>query len=238
MKNGASTDNTFDFFQETIEVLNKYEGPLTKETVLNAFLLAANEQSHRTQRAINRFIKQKNQAFLSKTKTIKPSTRDSELKMILKALGTALICSIAISAIIIFNPLLLPFITTYTSSLTAQYIVLTIAATLCLFAKGYFEHSQKKPLEVIFTNVDQTLENVPNNLKYLTDVATSAATLAATKTVSALTETIKQKVSPTAPANKINKNTEILTHFKKQSASSPSSRVLRSATRNKISFKR
>ena len=234
MKTGANLDNTFNFFQETIDALNHHEGHLTKEQVLNAFLLAANEQSPRTQRAINRYIKQQHQAFISKTTAIKDSKTESELKMILKAVGVAFMCSVAIAGIVTFHPLMMGFVTTYTSSIAGQYLFLLFAATFCLIAKGYFEHSQKKPLEVLYTNVDQTIENVPSNLKYLTNIATTAATLAATKTVSALTETIVKKPNPTA---EVNKSKAILTNFKQRKSSSPSSRVLRSSTRHKPSLK-
>lgn len=193
MKNGPA-DNTFIFFKDVLSEIEAHKKPLTKDAVLNAFLLAANNQSPVTQRKIGHYIKRQPSTFLSQLekKTVADETLTINDKLTTKASAIAMFYAVGKIALTIVISYILPFIafsSTYT--LAMKLTIIPAAALSAFIVKGYLERSEKNSMEILYNGVDKKWSTLTTNLENFSAKAykiTTSATLKPTPN-STLTQT-------------------------------------------------
>lgn len=228
MKNGSISDNTYVFFKEVIEALDAHKGPVTKDTILKSFLLAANSQSPATQRRIGNYLKHRPEAFLSgySNKTASNEALAINEKLTTKASAIAMAYAVGKIALTIVISYILPFIAFSAEITLGMKFIIIPAAALCAFlVKGYLERSEKESMEILYATVDKKWTKLSANLENFSALAYKLTTKVA------LNPTAKPPYAQSAPT----KSKNILIHFKqKRSNPEPSTRELSSRVKPKV----
>jgi hypothetical protein len=228
MKNGTISDNTYVFFKEAIEVLNSHKGPLTKDTILKSFLLAANNQSPLTQRRIGNYLKHRPEAFL--TECEKKYVSDNPLtineKLTTKASAIAMAYAMGKIALTIVISYILPYIAFSAEFTLSMKLIIIPTAAICAFIiKGYLERSEKESMELLYNTVDKKWAMLSTNLECFSALAYKLTTQVALNT------TAKPPQTMSTPK----KSENILINFnKKRPDPEPSTRELRSRVKKRI----
>lgn len=208
MKPRPTKDNTYAFFKDVIEALDAQKKPLTKEALLNAVLLSANNQPAATQHKIGNYIQSQSPSFLSQLEHTSAAEEALTInkKLTTKASAIAMFYALGKVALTVVISYILPFIAFSSTYSLAMKLTIIPAASLCAFVvKGYLERSEKHSMELLYSSVDKKWSTLTSNLENFSSMAYQYTKLS----------------TPKASSNNTPKNEDILFNYKKKAANQP-----------------
>lgn len=211
MKPRPTKDNTYAFFKDVIEALDSQKKPLTKEALLNALLLSANNQPAATQHKIGNYIQSQSPSFLSQLEQASAAEEALTInkKLTTKASAIAMFYALGKVALTVVISYILPFIAFSSNYSLTMKLTIIPAASLCAFmVKGYLERSEKHSMEVLYSSVDKKWSTLTSNLESFSSMAYKYTTSSTSK----------------ASSNCPPKNENVLFNYKKKAVNQPATR--------------